>query len=364
MNHAQKLIPVALAAALLLGGAAKAYALTQDEITKLSGPDRQKILEEGAKKEGEFFWYTTLDVDVQVRPLHEAWTKKYPFVKPNFIRATSAEAQQRASAEKRANSVRVDVIATGATDALAGSGLLQSFDAPVLAEYNQDYVDPKHEWVAWWVGYNGVAWNTKMVAANEVPKSWDDIASLNPKFKGKISWPVSPAQGGPRLITHIRQVYGEDKALEWIKKLSALDIRTSPESGEVLLQKVALGEYAFTLASAMQTVARQVAIGAPVNGSNLNPAMVRPSSIALLKDAPHPYSAMLFMDFALSKDDGQRVLSETYYIPGHPKVEPRAEVKMALPRLNGVGEIFLSAAKEAEMTPKSVALMKQYFRGD
>ena len=38
----------------------QAEALTVEEIALLKGPDRQKVLEQGAKKEGRLLWYSTL----------------------------------------------------------------------------------------------------------------------------------------------------------------------------------------------------------------------------------------------------------------------------------------------------------------
>jgi hypothetical protein len=48
------------------------WALTVDEVALLKGPDRQKVLEEGAKKEGKILWYSTLIVNQALRPIKEA----------------------------------------------------------------------------------------------------------------------------------------------------------------------------------------------------------------------------------------------------------------------------------------------------
>ena len=51
-------------------------AATVDEITLYNKPDRQKILVDGARKEGKISWYTSLIVDQVVRPVKEAFEKK------------------------------------------------------------------------------------------------------------------------------------------------------------------------------------------------------------------------------------------------------------------------------------------------
>ena len=47
--------------------AAASYAASVEEIMLYNIPDRQKILVEGAKKEGKVSWYTSLIVDQVVR---------------------------------------------------------------------------------------------------------------------------------------------------------------------------------------------------------------------------------------------------------------------------------------------------------
>ena len=47
-----------------------------------SGPN----LIEGAKKEGQVVWYTTMNVS-QSKPVVDAFQKKYPFVEPVLYRA-------------------------------------------------------------------------------------------------------------------------------------------------------------------------------------------------------------------------------------------------------------------------------------
>src|SRR5947209_8597071 len=63
------------------------------EMTKSA--DRQKILVEGAKKEGKLLWYTTLIVDQVVRPVKEAFEKEYPFIQVEFYRGNSENLVRR-----------------------------------------------------------------------------------------------------------------------------------------------------------------------------------------------------------------------------------------------------------------------------
>ena len=66
--------------ALAVNFTAPGHAATVDEVTLYNKPDRQKVLVDGARKEGKITWYTSLIVDQVVRPVKEAFEKKYPFI--------------------------------------------------------------------------------------------------------------------------------------------------------------------------------------------------------------------------------------------------------------------------------------------
>ncbi|HXT56056.1 MAG TPA: hypothetical protein VN826_16295, partial [Candidatus Eisenbacteria bacterium] len=66
-----------------------AHGASVEEIALYNKSDRQKILIEGAKKEGKISWYTTLIVDQVVRPVKEAFEKEYPFLQVEYFRGNS-----------------------------------------------------------------------------------------------------------------------------------------------------------------------------------------------------------------------------------------------------------------------------------
>lgn len=363
MSSTARLLGAGLLAAFFAVPVTPSLALTQDEISNLTGPERQKILEEGARKEGEITWYSTSSADDVIRPMDDAFMKKYPFIKVNYITITSAQFIQRAQAEKQARSVRVDVAAVGAIDQLSGTGLLQKFSSPVLADFPKSYVDPRGEWAAYWVGWQGIAWNTKLVSEAEAPKTWEDLANLPAKFKGKIAWPASAESGGPRVITHLRQIWGEERALAWAKKMAELDVRTSSASGTALLDQVAVGEYAFNFGATMHILAKNVSQGQPLYGVNPNPAIVRTSGIGIMKDAPHPHAAILFVDFVTAADGGQVIMRNVLYNPANPKLDPLPAALWASARAQKIPEAELSGDQERSMLAKTNEIFKTYFRG-
>src|SRR6059036_1523040 len=93
----QKRLPLGLLAFLLLENALWlillkneiVFAASVEDVALLKSSNREKILVEGAKKEGKVSFYTGLIVDQVVRPLKEGFEKEYPFVQVDFFRGNS-----------------------------------------------------------------------------------------------------------------------------------------------------------------------------------------------------------------------------------------------------------------------------------
>ncbi len=102
----------------------------------MKSADRQKLLVDGAKKEGKVSFYTGLIVDQVVRPLKEGFEKEYPFVQVDFFRGNSENIARRVLSEYQAKRYDVDVISgSAATSMVQRAGFMQRFYSPHLAEY-------------------------------------------------------------------------------------------------------------------------------------------------------------------------------------------------------------------------------------
>jgi len=111
-------------------------AATVEEIALMNRADRQKVLVEGAKKEGKVSWYTTLIVDQVVRPVKDAFEKEYPFLQVEFFRGNAERLVQKMLAEYQAKRYDVDIIdGTVSPTMVRRANLLQRFYSPMLAEY-------------------------------------------------------------------------------------------------------------------------------------------------------------------------------------------------------------------------------------
>src|SRR5262245_12362354 len=171
-------------------GATAAPAQTSDgDILTYAGPDRTERLIEGAKREGRVTYYSGMIVNQALRPLTAAFQKKYPFIKMSHWRGDSEDILARVSAEARANKLVADAMeGTGMGGLAVRAGLAQEALSPQLAGVRDYMRDPRRLWAPTRMSYFSIAYNTRLVPADQVPKTYEDL--LDPKWKGKMAWPA------------------------------------------------------------------------------------------------------------------------------------------------------------------------------
>src|SRR5262249_32004905 len=165
-------------------------AATSDEIIKkaaaLSAAQRKTFLEEGARREGELVFYTSLSLTdyPKIMPYFE---KNYPFIKTNTYRSTPSGVFTRADTEALAGRYSVDVI--GSAPVEMWKLKQRKLSAPYLSPEQKALPSGSHDAEGYWQGFEVtplvLAFNTKQVSFNDAPRSYQDL--LNPKWKGKMS---------------------------------------------------------------------------------------------------------------------------------------------------------------------------------
>jgi ABC-type Fe3+ transport system substrate-binding protein len=291
---------------------------TVEEVALTTSVNRQSLLEEGAKKEGKLLWYTTLIVNQALKPIKQAFEKKYPYVQVEYHRADSEALAQRMLAEYQAKRYDVDVLdGTSTIVMLKKAGYIQRFSTPQLRDYPARLKESQGYWAVPNLYFMTLGYNTKLVAANEVPKSLSDL--LNPKWKGKMVWNTSGGSGAPVFLGNTLITLGEQKGMAYLKQLTAQNVAKSTASARAVMDMVVAGEYAIGINMFNYHAVISRAAGAPVDWQAIEPVPALVKTLGLAKNAPHPHTSMLFIDFLLSKD-GQKILQEADYLPAHPDV--------------------------------------------
>src|ERR1051325_3872044 len=121
-----------------LSSAAEPEGLSAPELAFYQGSDREKILLEGAKREGQVTFYTS---NTWVAgPVSQEFEKKYPFVKANVWRSDSKALLKRLTEEVTANRFIGDVLETSPEyiALLVREKMLQEYLAPELKAYDDE----------------------------------------------------------------------------------------------------------------------------------------------------------------------------------------------------------------------------------
>lgn len=310
-------------------------AASVEEIAMMKSADRQKILVAGAKKEGKLMWYTTLIVDQVVRPVKEAFEKDYPFVQIEFYRGNSENVVRRVLAEYQAKRYEADLVdGTVSPVMVKRAGFLQPFYSPYLAEYPAELKDPQGYWGSTNLYFLTPGYNTRMVKASELPKTYEDL--LNPRWKGQMMWSTSRGSGAPMFIGNVLMSMGQETAKAYLQKLKGQNIAKTTASNRQVLDLTIAGEYPIALHIFNHHAYISKSAGAPVDWFAIEPVTASIQTIALAKNSPHPHASLLLLDFVLS-EKGQRVFQQSNYLPSHPKVpakqadlKPGARFKKAI----------------------------------
>jgi iron(III) transport system substrate-binding protein len=304
--HWKPMIALLIAAVLSASGISNAA-------QPAAGDSNAKLIE-GAKKEGEAVWYTTTTLD-QSQQVVERFEKKYPFVKVTLFRTGGGPLLNKILTETRGGLNAWDV-AVGRGEMvipLINRKLITTYISPERSGIYPDLMDKRGYWTAWYVNGYVLGYNTKLLKKDDVPKTYE--ALLNPKWKGQIS--VDTEAFG--MLQGLIGAWGKDKAVDYFKRLAALD--PVPKRGNTeRVQLAVAGEYPLILAY-NQTIERMTQRKAPIDWVPLEPVVIQVNPAVLAAKAPHPNAARLLLDFLLSKEGGE-MLRSFQRIPVRTDVEP------------------------------------------
>ena len=271
------------------------------ELALYRGADREKILLEGAKKEGQVVFYTS---NTWVAgPVSQAFEKKYPFIKANVWRSDSKALLKRLTEEISAARYATDVVETSPEymSIMVREKMLQEHFSPEMSAYDGEAKIEGKNGVYGWTNreiYISLGFNSKLIPPTEAPKNIKDY--LDPKWKGKMS--IAGTTTGVQWVGAIFEAMGR----EFLEKLSAHEINVQNISGAALSGLVASGEVPLSPTIFNSNIFTHKQKGAPVEWRPLEPVIAGVGTSGMVLNAPHPHAALLFLDYLHSKE-GQQV---------------------------------------------------------
>lgn len=118
--------------------------------------------------------------------LAEAFNAAQSEVKLNVYTAATFQTYERLQAELRANRVAADLFQVSDLSSfveLKAAGELMPYESETYKHYPEGYKDPDYLWINSRSLITIFAYNSKLLAADEAPRTWDDFA--NSKWAGK-----------------------------------------------------------------------------------------------------------------------------------------------------------------------------------
>ena len=323
------------------------------------GPDRQKFLTDGARREARLMFYSSLIPNLGLKVIVDGFKRKYPFVDIQSWRGTEGNIAQKTLAELRAGSPVGDLLEGSELAPLfIKSGFLQKFYSPEVMKTPAQYRDATGLTAATRFSYYGTAYNTKLVPLGTQPKSFDDL--LDPKWKNRLAWRIGSDSGAHMFVANLMLTMGEEKADAYLKALAEQNVVGFTGSAQALIDRVIAGEYWVTLTTAQHLPIIAATKGAPIAAQVLQPMPSTVASIMIPMGTKHPYGAMLFVDYMLSAE-GQKVLAGAQYFPVNEDVQPLRALQPVSPRLAGLKETFIDDEVLYATHANVAGLLKKHF---
>jgi iron(III) transport system substrate-binding protein len=253
---------------------------------------------EAAKKDREVVFYTTTNLE-EAGAMSRHFKAKYPFLEVNISRAEGERIITKVLQETRAQKSLADVIQTPAfyLHALQKRGILGEYASADDRFYPRNFKEEKY-WTTTYYNPYVVLYNTKLIAAQNLPQRYEDL--LHPFWKNKMILEKDKIDW----FTAMLHIMGRERGLRYMRDLA----KQNPmlRIGQTLItQLVAAGEAALQVNSNAVTVNRLKQKGAPIDWVAPGPLPGLMVGVGLTSQAPHPAAARLFVDFLLSKEGQQ-----------------------------------------------------------
>lgn len=258
------------------------------------------------KPEDSVVVYSAADADM-VNAVAAAFEKKYPGIKVSTVVAGTGEIIKRIEAEKERP--LGDVGWSFGPEAIGDKkGLFEPYLSNEASAFFPGEVPADKVWTPFTTMPYVIMYNKKLVSEAEKPKAWKDV--LEAKWKGKVAYADASKSGSSyTLLVTWLTIYGKnDTGWKFVEDLLR-QCKVLPKSS-MTYQGVANGEYPIGL-TFEQAAFEYLKGGAPIGliYPTEGTAITLDGS-AIVKNAPHPNAAKLFLDFTVSKDMQQLMVEK------------------------------------------------------
>ena len=274
------------------------------KISSLPVAQRKTVLEQGARREGQIVFYTSVSA-ADVPKIAAAFEAAYPFLKVNPYRAQPSTLVNRLETENRAGRDLADIL--GSAPAQVWLLKQKKLSRPYISPERQAFPPGSYDRDGYWAGFEVtpivLAFNSKLVPPASAPANYQDL--LKPSWKGKMSLGNDEYEWYSVMLDSM----GKKKGLDYMKALAKQDLNMVGTSSRMRIELMLAGEFAVSLAARGRRVVEFKEQGAPIDYRLFEPYPSVPNFISLMAHAPHPHASILFYDWLLSQE-GQSSLAQ------------------------------------------------------
>jgi len=310
--------------AALQGVSAAAAALVCPARVLAQSPPPEAItpaLINAARQEGKVHLYTAMEI-ATAEQYARAFEAKFPGVQVRIERSGAERIFSRIAQEYASRIYNVDLInTTDGAHALAWkrAGWLAPYVPEDAARhYAPGHIDPDGTFMTLRILFSAIAYNTKLVKAEDAPKGFLDL--LDVKWSGKL---VKAHPGYSGLILTATHAIARELGWAYFEKLAKQKVM-QVQSGVDPPKKVALGERAVAVDGADYIALQHKDRGEPIEV--VYPAEGAPlinSPNAVFKAAPNPNAAKLYQNWMCSAEGQQALIDLSgQYVP-HALAKPK-----------------------------------------
>src|SRR6202008_4968611 len=177
--------------------------------------ERQKVLIENARKEGNVNFYAATNMR-DTQEIVAGFNKFYPFVKVGITSLGGPGVLNKVTTEDRAGVALADVVTiTGCyVPELIEKKMLAKYRSPMVPFVRKGFVDAEGYWPGVYaIGYT-IIYNNRRVAQKDAPKRYEDL--LQPRWKNNLLMDSEAHD----LLAGLIDLWGEAKATAFLKQIA------------------------------------------------------------------------------------------------------------------------------------------------
>jgi iron(III) transport system substrate-binding protein len=281
---------------------------------------REEIIAK-AKKEAKLRVISSLEVE-NLKPVSEAFKKKYPFIDIRAEEIAGTDSYQRMILEMKSGTGRgwdVNYMTTDFYDDYLP--YQKKFDVLGMAQQGVlqiplGMIDPvNRNTVSYTTNTQVVAYNKTLISEDKIPNTWEDF--LKPEFKGrKFVVDIRPQE-----VANLVPVWGLEKTLQYARAIAAQNPIWIRGHSRTLAAMVA-GEYPMLLGANLNSTKRAMEKDKTkvLDFKVVEPVPIRIGNHeSVFANAASPYAGLLWLEFVASPE-AQNIINSDHsgsvFVPG------------------------------------------------